>query len=331
MAFENIFTHGNLVDVTVGIWTAERKLQPEDLGLKGVSEAFSLGHKALVPTGVIKRFKHLDNVARTLLIKYSFAFEFGSARFVPKKRFVEFAAEMDKTITEFNREADDFAANYDRYRLQMRQPFVKAAHEAYDRLKLLKGFTKDENSFVNEYLASLEKLYPKVSEIRNKYHMEYTVFQAALPDLSQASYADIAEEGEKIKMMQEAYRKSLSRKVESFVERITKEQREKAQVVLNRFSDNIRQGKKVYASSMSSLNSMIENYEKMDIIGDTVFLTVLKNFKDRLLNNYTAEQLRSDESLCKMILDEISVMISTASDQAVIAELANQYRQKINL
>jgi hypothetical protein len=82
---------------------------------------------------------------------------------------------------------------------------------------------------------------------------------------------------------------------------------------------------------MSSLNSMIENYEKMDIIGDTVFLTVLKNFKDRLLNNYTAEQLRSDESLCKMILDEISVMISTASDQAVIAELANQYRQKIGL
>lgn len=330
MAFENIFTHGNLVDVNVGIWTAERRLQPEDLGLEGVPEAFSLGHKALVPTVVIKKFKQMDNIARNLLIRYSFSFEFGSARFVPKKRFVEYATEMDKLIVEFNKEADDFTANYDRYRLQMRQPFVAAAHEAYGRLKLLKGFIKDENSFVNEYIANLAKLYPKASEIRGKYHMEYTVFQAALPDLSQASYADVAEESEKIKMMEEAYRKSLSRKIESFVDRITTEQREKVRLTLGRFADSIQQGKKIYSTTLVTLKTMIEEFEKMDIIGDAGFLTVLKTFKERL-SSYTAAQLRSDESLRKIILNDISMIMATASDKAVIAELANQYRQRIKL
>lgn len=330
MPFENIFTHGNLVDIDVGIWTAERKLQPEDLGLEGVSDAFSLGHKKLISAEVINKFKHLDYIARDLLVRYSFAFEFGAARFVPKKRFVEFATEIEKIIAEYNKLADDFAENYDRYRLQMRQPFVAAAHEAYSRLKALKGFDKNEDAFVNEFLARLDTFYPKSSDIRGRFHMEYNVFQVSLPDLSQASYADLAEEGEKIKLMQEAYNKSLSRKVDSFVDRITKEQREKAQVVLQKFADSLSQGKRIYVTSMDSIKTMIEEYKKMDIVGDAGFLAVLENLKGRM-NNYTAKQLRTDESLRKMVLDDVSGVISSASDQAVIAELARQYRQKINL
>ena len=333
MAFENIFTHGNLVDINVGMWTAERKLQPEDLGLedKNISEAFTLGHKKLVPAEVIAEFKHLDYLARRTLERYSFSFEFGSARFVPKKRFVDFAAEIDKVVTEYATKADEFSANYSRYRLEMRQQFVAAAHEAYGRAKLLCGFTKTENEFVNEFIARVDEFYPDVSKIREKFHMEYTVFQVSLPDLSQASYEDLAEEHEKISMMQAAYQKSLSRKVEAFVDRITNEQREKAQEVLQRFLTGIKLEKRINESSMSMVKTMIEEYEKMDVVGDEGFLGLLKDFKKRLLDTYTAKDVRTNSALRKSIVDELTVLLGAASDKAVIAELANRYRRRINL
>ena len=97
MSFESVFTHGNLVDINVSAWTAERRLQKEDLGIEDeeISEAFTLGRKKLVPPDVIATFRHLDYRARHTLYKYSFPFEFGATRFVPKKAFIKFAEEME--------------------------------------------------------------------------------------------------------------------------------------------------------------------------------------------------------------------------------------------
>jgi hypothetical protein len=333
MAFENIFTHGNLVDVNVGMWTAERKLQPEDLGLEGenISEVFSLGHKKLMPTEVIAKFRHMDYQARNTLERFSFSFEFGSARFVPKKRFMEFAAEIDKVIADFQKVADEFTANYDRYRLEMRQQFVQAGYEAYDRLRALNGFRKNKDCFINEFIERVDKYYPPASDIRNRFHMEYTVFQVALPDLSQASYADLAEEGEKIKLMQAAYQKSLSRKVESFVDRIATEQRAKAQEVLQHLSDHMKANRKVSESSLAMIRNMIEEYEKMDIIGDTGFLGMLKKFKERMIDRYSAQDVRENKYLARNIMDELALLMSAAADKAVIQELTKNYRERISL
>jgi hypothetical protein len=333
MSINKIFTDGNLVDINVSMWTAERKLQPEDLGLDGqkISEAFTLGHKKLIPGDVIAKFKHYDYLARNTLMKYGYQFPFGSARFIPKKRFLEFVTELDPIIDLFNKAADDLAKNYGKYRLQMRQQFVEAAHGAYTRAKTLCGFDVPQDKFVNEFLARVDRFYPKAADIRSKFAMDYSVFQMALPDLSQASYEDLAEEQEKINLLQAAYQKSLTRKIESFVNSIVDGQRKKAQEVLQRFSDNIQQNKKISEASMSSVRTMIEEYERMDIINDEAFLGLLKNFKQRLIDTYTAKDVRESKALQSSIVDELSVLISAASDRAMIDALAQGYRERIQL
>jgi hypothetical protein len=186
MEIGKIFTHGNLVDVNVSMWTATKILTHEDLGLgqTDISSAFSLGKKTLIPAEVIAEFKALDNKARSVLNNYSFKFTFGGARFVPKKRFMDFDTEINEVIKQFDAKADDLSKNYMIYRQDMRSEYVKAAHEAFARAtSLCVGLDVTEDDFVNRFLERIEMSYPKVEDIRKKFHMEYSVFQVALPDL----------------------------------------------------------------------------------------------------------------------------------------------------
>jgi len=334
MSFQNVFTHGNLVDVNVRVWTAERRLQKEDLGIEDneISEAFTLGHKKLVPPDVIAKFRHLDYLARATLYRYSFHFEFGSARFVPKKAFIKFAQEMDKVVDDFNDEANKFALNYDRYRLEMRQHYLKAANEAYIRKSALCGGLKEsQENFVKRFLERVDKYYPSAEEIRTKFSMDYVVFQMALPDLSQASYEDLAEESEKIRMMQDAYQMALTNKVRAFVDKIVDELRGKATTVLQQVANSIQQGKKITEPTLRMIRKMIAEYKDMNVVGDAAFEKVLVEFKTRVLDVYNAKQIRNDDALRQNLYKELKGLVELASDRAAITGLADNYRRQLSL
>lgn len=332
MSIQNVFTHGNLVDINVSMWTAERRLQPEDLGLEkeDVSEMFSLGRKKLISPEIIAQFKNKDYLARHILEKFSFPFAFGGARFVPKKMFVEFAQEIDTTIFQFNKLADDFCLNYNRYKLEMRKEYVQIAHAAFSRRKTVSGFDVDEDTFINATLARIEKVYPAPEEIRSKFNMEYVVFRAELPDLSKASYADVAEDQEKLSLMEQAYTKTLTKKVNEFVDKVIGELRSKAVEVIDYLAESIKSGKAINEASLNTIRNMIEDYEKKDIIGDVKFLGMLKEFKLKL-DKFTAKQIKADHGLQKSILDELKALSSIATDETAIAALANGYRDQIKL
>lgn len=329
-----VFSHGNLVDINVSMWTGQKLLTPEDLGLKStdISSAFSLGKKSLIPSNVIAELRSIENKARHVLIENSFAFTFGGARFVPKKTFIKFAEEMEKYIEKFNYLADDLAANYNQYRLDMRTEYIAAAREAYARNKTLtKGFDVTEDEFINNFIDRIEKSYPKVEDIRKKFHMEYNVFQVALPDVSQASYEDLLEEGGKVKMMQDAYQKALYKKVNSFVDTCASELRGKATAVLTRFSEALATDKRINEASLSSIKNMIEEYERMNFVGDDTFLSYLKSFRIKCIDCFTAKVILTDKVIKSMIQDELKKVLNYASDKSAIEELAKRYRMRIGI
>jgi hypothetical protein len=334
MELGKIFTHGNLVDINVSMWTAQKRLQADDLGLEsdGVSSAFTLGRKMLIPAEVIAELRSLENKARHILIDHSFTFTFGGARFVPKKRFMEFVTAIDKIIILFDKKADELAANYLQYRQDMRQEYVAAAHEAYTRaFALSKGIAIEETQFLNEFIQRIEEAYPEASEIRGKFHMEYNVFQVALPDLTQASYEDLVDEGNKVKMLEETYRKTLYNKVNSFVDSITNELRGKATVVLTRLSESLAANKKINEASLASVKNMIEEYEKMDFVGDKTFLDHLKMFRIKCIDCYPAKTILNDKVVRSTVQRELKQILEAATNKSAIAELAQRYRMGIGL
>ena len=167
MSFQKVFNDGNLVDVHVSIWTAKKKLTPEDLGLNETdfNNTINLGSKKLIPAEVITRLRRYESRARNLLINYSFPFVFGSARFIPKKKFIKFAEKMESIINDFNNEADNLVKHYSQYRTIMRQEYTQLAHEAYrrkyklDRKSIQGRGKKSQENYINTFLERIEECY----------------------------------------------------------------------------------------------------------------------------------------------------------------------------
>lgn len=333
MSFQNIFANGVLVDVDVHMWTGQRQLTPEDLGIKSekLSKAFKLGKKALVPPEVIAKFRNIDYRARDLLIRNSFSFEFGSARFVPKKMFVDFSEKMDELKKEFNDLVNDFVEKYESYRLQMRAHYTQAAHNAYERLSQLHGFDKTRDEFINTFLDRVNSFYPDIESIRNKFSLEYVAFQMALPDLSQATIDDVAEEGAKVRMIEEAYQKMLTDRVHVYVDKLVAELRGKANTVLTTVASNLKAGKRFSKATMSMMKNMILEYRKMDIVGDSNFQHKLEEFEREFILPYDANKVRADKLLQERMHTALKSLINLGNDKEVIKQLAENYRNKVQL
>lgn len=329
-----IFTSGNLAYVTVGMWTGQKLLTPEDLGLKGtdISSAFSLGKKNLIPASVISELKALENKARATLIAYSFDFPIGAARFVPKTSVVKFVEEIDVIVKRFNDKADELAANYTNYRLEMRTEYVDAAKEAYERAKSLsQGMDKTENEFINEFIERIEQSYPKVQDIRKKFHMEYYLYKMDLPDVTQAKYEDLMDEGNKVRMMEDAFNRKLSKKVESFIDECTSGLRAKAAEVLGNFSEALKGNRRFSEATIKSIRSMIEDFERKNFVGDDVMIKHLTDFRTNVLDCFTADSIRTSKVVRKKILEDLQSVMRIATDESAIQEISRRYRMKIGI
>lgn len=338
MSFANVFTDGNLVDIDISTWTGEKGLTYEDLGLpsESVSDSFSLGRKKLIPSHVLKSLRHYDNLARGTLLKHSFPFGFGSARFISKKNFMKFADEMEEIIEKFNDLADDLSDHYLDYQNAMKEEYTKIATEAYKRYRKLHKKDQDtafisQYKYVKEFLQRIQKSYPKVSEIRAKFNMSYVVFQVSLPDLSRANYEDMLEEDQKIKLMEQAYKRTLQKKVEEFVENSVSGLRKKAESVLKRFSENLVAGKRINETSMKTIGNLIEEYERMDFVGDDKIINLLKNFKKAFIDPYTAKKILASKALQKSILSHLKILLEAVTDSFGMTELAKEYRKKVGM
>jgi hypothetical protein len=291
-----------------------------------------LGHKKLTPQEVLSEFDRLESKARDTLDKNSFPFEFGGARFVPKKRMPEFVSEINDVIVAYSKLADDLVENYDEYRIETRKEYVAAAHAAYAQVKAThKGFSKTKDEFVNEFLARIETFYPKKEDLRTKYSMDYTVFQVALPDVSQASYADVAEDAEKLQLMKDAYEHSLERKMNLFVDRVASELRAEAEEVLSNFIHLLEHSRTIRANCVEAVRNLIHKYEDMDIIGDVKIVEMLKDFRTRALDGYTFRDLRDDEELKKSVISELKMLVGIIADKAGIEALRKEYRVKLGM
>jgi hypothetical protein len=342
MSISNIFANGVLIDVNISGWTGEKQLTAEDLGIDKdkIPASFKLGKKALVPRTILDKFAHLDYMARRLLMTKSFTFPFGSARFLPKKAFDEFNTEFTVLQTNYQACVDDLINNYVNYKLSMREEFLIAAKEAYQRITKINGVelivTDDgaqmtEDQFINAFLERIEKVYPKPETLRRKFGMDYAAFQMELPDLTEATIDDVAEENEKRNLLTEAFQKKMAKQMVAYAETLVKEPRERTNAVIEKIIDNLKNGKRFDVRTVDMISNMIKEFKTLNIVGDFNLESTLTWFKETYLDKYTPKQIKeSDQIKADMLRDilGIQVMINDASQ---IQALAEAYRSKINL
>jgi len=334
MSFQNIFTDGVLVDLDIRKWTGERSLQPEDLGLKKeqLPKTFRLGQKSLIPKEVIHNFTHIDYLARKLLTDMSFPFAFGNARFVPKKIFKEFVDELNKLSVHFQAQVTDLCDNYEKYKLEVRPDYVKAAHSAFARFsKFDEDFESDKDEFINAFLDRVDNFYPPVETLSRRFSLNYVVFQMAMPDLSQAGIEDVVSDAAKADLIKTTYQSALYDKVQDYVGTMVQELRDKASAVLTLVHNNIRDGKRISKATLNMIKNMVADYEKMNVVGDSNFYKKLEDFRKKFVDPYDAKHLRENNSIQKDMLVGLKDLVALATDKAAISAVAEAYKNKIQL
>jgi len=332
-SLQEVFRKGCLIDLDVGLWLAERKLQPEDLGLakEELPATFILGHKKLIPASATAELRHLEYLARDTVTRYSFPFPFGGARFVPRTRLQECTEKLDHEIANYNAAADKLVAEYDQHRLSMRSEFTQAAHDAYRRRTLLcGGLDQTEDEYVNAFLARMDRVYPSAQELRRKFHMDYVVFQVQLPDITRATYADIAQDADKIGLLRDAYTASIRSRVESFAEGVVGQMRGEAREALAHAALTLKQGKRVTKATLDVVRKMIDRYESMDLAGDSHFLGKLREFKGRVLDMYKDKDIIADKGIRANVTTELEFLAAMAADEASIRSIAESYRKELS-
>jgi len=329
-----VFRKGCLVDLNVSQWLAERRLQPEDLGLQPeeVPPNFVLGHKKLIPAEAIAEVKRWDYQARDLLEVYSHPFPFGGARFVPRPKLLELTSKLDALITGFNGAADALVTKYADHKTAMRTEFLTAAKEAYKRVTLLRGTAPcTEEEYVNAFLARIEKVYPSPKELRGKYSMTYVVFQVELPDITRATYDQIVEDSDRIQLMRTAYTEGIKQRMQEFAEGVARKQREDAARILGHAAERLRNGKRMSNHTLNAVRRLVDRYAAMDLVGDTTLKVRLAEFKKRVLDAYADHHMMEDTGLRKNIAMELEALTEVANDAVTIQQLADGYRKELNV
>lgn len=333
-SIKNIFANGTLVDVDIHKWTGEKQLTAEDLGLdpEKLPKSFTLGKKSLIPPTVIAQFRNRENKARRLLDTMSFPFSFGFARFTPKRVLPKFDEEFQKIKQSWDVLVVDLIQNFLNYKLDMRKDFIAAAKEARERLIKMGAIeVKAEDEFVNDFLARIEAEYPEPHTLFSKFDMNYDIYQMELPDLTEATINDVADEDTKVRLIQQAAQAKIRKSMEEYAEKLVKENRSRVHKVIQTLKDNLTKGKKYTTASASAVEEMISNFLTLDIVDDANLKRVLNEFKAKYIDGQTAEKIRESKDLQKAMLDDLIVISNIIMDAAQVKALAESYKQKINV
>jgi hypothetical protein len=334
---QNLFHDGMLVDLTVRYWSAQRKLNEEDIGLDEVSDAFSLGKKLLIPYEIMHEFKLIESRARTLIDNSSYRFPIGNARFIPKRKFIKVVNELKELQTKYKELVNDLITNYQQYREHMRPIYLKAAQNAFEtKNSKVNSFgidydpEKAKASFVELFMARIEACYPLVGSLEAKFGIDLAVFEVALPKLQEGEAEDIAQDLELKQELANEYRRQMQSKITSFVDDAVSVLRQEAIQLCKHVSNNITEGKIIKSTTISSLTSFIEKFQDMNFVGDKTIEASLNSLRKEILDVNPASEFSSNEELKAELGRRLNLIVEQATNTTDISSITGQYKRKIN-
>jgi hypothetical protein len=333
---QNLFNDGFLVDLNVSYWSAQRKLITADVGLDEVSEAFSLGKKLLIPYDVMHAFKLIESRARALIDKSSFRFPIGSARFIPKRKFVKVINELKELQAKYNELVTDLVTNYTKYRALMRPIYEKAAEDAYNTKLSQSGSQQtellqdDKEAFISQFMARIEACYPPVESLKSKFAIDLAMFEVALPKIREGNSKDIAESLEVQQAVADEYRLQMKNKITSFVDDVVGVLRQEAIDMCKHISNNISEGKVIKSTTLATITTFIDKFKDMNFVGDTTVEESLNSLRAEIIDAHPVSAFSDNEELKIELQRRLNLIAQQAASTTDINSVTGEYRRKIN-
>lgn len=306
---EQLFRDGLLVDLNIGAWTGLVKNTKEDLGIDPGAElpeyVVGLGMKRLCPDELAKTWMYHAQRARTILYSYSFTrFPLSGGAFVPAKALPAIIEKLEAEKGLFDEAWHDMIADFD----NMRDTFIRNAPR--------------------EHRPTLEKIYPSKAEVIGRFYFTYSAYTVDLPK----RIAGLKVEEEQKAMAR--FRTELDKRVEGFLEESVKTLRAKAADICATVIDNVRSGKTVSQTNITTLSEYIDRFRSLNFVGDREMESRLTKLQHDLLDGIDLDDLKAkggDKGLREALAAACDDIRQAAENVSDVSAVTGGYRRRIVL
>ena len=276
---------GVLLSVSVRYWRAQKKLNPEDLGLardQVNDRLISLGHKRLVPKESLKRLAVLESRAHSLVDESTFPFLGGVAHYLPNEKLDEVTRRLHSLQAEFATETRAFLGGY----AKLREAALEEWREAAQRL----------GADPRKLVAAVEQAFPSSERMPRSFSFEVRLFSIAVPDVPQAQLIELGTRQELMQVRREAAqqaRREIEESCERFVGECVSEMRRQTARLCSEMLTTIDGTGSVHQKTLNRLVHFIERYKALNFAGDGQMERELDRARAELLSR-SAEEYRGD-------------------------------------
>jgi hypothetical protein len=275
---------GVLLSVSVRYWRAQKKLNPEDLGLSRDQvndRLISLGHKRLVPKESLKRLAVLESRAHAMVDESTFPFLGGVAHYLPNEKLEEVTQRLHNLQAEFETETRAFLGGY----AKLREAALVEWREAAQRL----------GADPRKLVAAVEQAFPSSERMPRSFGFEVRLFSIAIPDVPQAQLIELGTRQELLQVRREAAqqaRREIEESCERFVGECVSEMRRQTAQLCSEMLTTIDGTGSVHQKTLNRLVHFIERYKALNFAGDRQMTQDLDRARAELLSR-SAEEYRS--------------------------------------
>jgi hypothetical protein len=305
----DLYKTGVVADLSFSVWGAATKLNPDDLGLDSLpKDKISLGHKRLTKKERLEAINSIRSKSTGVLWQNSFAFPFGTARFIPYARLQQVVEKINLLEKEFYSEVQVFLSGYESDRSQMLLEYETLFEDI-----LSKKFSGEILQVKkNTLLSRLEQKFPSKDELRKKFKFELDLFEVASPEFSKISSGEALEKVE----LEALYKEKVSQKLDLFLEEVVARLKE---MVLNSVKRMKEKAEKdcLTMKTIGSFRKFVEKFKSMDFVDTEIdnSLQILENKLDGIgrsdLNNsnfrnsLSSEIKEFEESVLSVDMDKV--------------------------
>lgn len=287
-----LFDDGEIIKLSVGYWTAKKKLQAKDLGLKKEDlpdEVIALGQKRLVKKSSFETIKSIETKARSLLDMYSHESWIPGLRFISAKASEIAAEELVKLQKDFMAAAAEFTKQY---------PNLKS--------DMLKEYP--------QYAAALEPHYPSEEKIKKSFYFSFDQFKITV----------IRKEAQVLKEAKVAMKQGLMNKLDDFLKTSVVDARQKFIDELTAIKAKLDGGEKIHTKTINKIHEMISIAKTKDFVNDAEFFTMLDKFKAEFQKDTVNQPVFK-----KQVGETLDGILKKAGDEGNVEEAVTAYKRSI--
>lgn len=320
----NIYKSGVIVDLSVSVWRAIAKLNPEEVGLEKseVPDQVYLGHKALMKREFFRETKSITFKAGSWLYQHSWSFPVGQCRFVSYATLPKLLEKMREAETNFNAAVDRMVEEYGPRRAEMVEIFSKMFDEMLE--KVYPNGNGDKAGAKRKLMAKLEDKYPTVGNLRSKFHFDFVVFEVAPSEFRGLSTTEAGDKA--VTGVQQEYREKITQKLDAFSESVINKLQEMVLDVTGKLSQRTKAGT-LNMNTVKGFRNWIEKFRQLNFVGLDVD-GALDELEKKLSETEQGEM--STKEFMDKLDQDINAIRETAS-KTDVSTVLHKYRRRIEV